>query len=49
MAREERIRLSEGEHQRLTEYRNKEYGTDQIPFGVVVTDLLDKVEGVDND
>lgn len=45
MVRDKKIRLSDEEHQRLTEYRRRQYGTDGIPFGVVVSDLLDKAEG----
>lgn len=43
--REKRIRLSEAEHARLAEYRQERYGTSEIPFGVVIDDLIDQAEG----
>ena len=45
MARDKKIRLSDEEHNRLSEYRQQRYGTDEVPFGVVVDDLIDVAEG----
>lgn len=48
MVREKKVRLSDEEHQRLSEYRQDEYGTEEIPFGVVISDLLDKATNNDD-
>ena len=48
MVRDKPIRLSEAEHRRLSEYRTDRFGTDEVPFGAVIADLLDRVEAVES-
>lgn len=42
MGREKMVRLSENEHERLSNYRQQQYGTAEIPFGVVIDNLIDE-------
>ncbi len=39
MARENKVRLSDEEHKKLKEYRNKEYD-ETIPLGFVISELI---------
>jgi len=41
MAREQKIRLSDGEKEELDRIRQQVYDTDEVPYGAVVQHLID--------
>lgn len=48
MAREKYVRLSECEHEQLESYRQQEYGTEDLPYGVVIRDLVQLAQECDS-
>lgn len=44
MKRNKKIRVSDAEHRRLNDAKVEIFGTDKVPFGAVVSELLDYYE-----
>jgi len=44
MKRKKKIRVSDAEHRRLNDKKLELFGTDKVPFGAVVSELLDRYE-----
>lgn len=45
MSRDKTVALSDNEKERLDGVRQEIYGTDEVPYGVVITDLIDYYDG----